>query len=76
MNTSDILEKLVEIRESQIRMEDDLKYHIKRTDLLEERIDSELKPVHKAYIGAKFSIGAIITLGAILGALAKIKGYI
>ena len=27
------------IRESQIRMEENIKYHIKRTDLLEERID-------------------------------------
>jgi hypothetical protein len=26
------------IRESQIRMEQDIKYHIKRTDLLEERV--------------------------------------
>jgi hypothetical protein len=28
-----------EIRESQIRMEADLKYHIKRTDLLEQKVD-------------------------------------
>lgn len=27
------------IRESQIRMEQDLKYHIKRTDLLEEKVE-------------------------------------
>ena len=27
------------IRESQIRMEQDIKYHIKRTDLLEEKVD-------------------------------------
>ena len=27
------------IRESQIRMEQDLKYHIKRTDLLEEKVN-------------------------------------
>lgn len=27
------------IRESQIRMEQDIKYHIKRTDLLEERVE-------------------------------------
>ena len=26
------------IRESQIRMEQDIKYHIKRTDLLEQRV--------------------------------------
>ena len=28
------------IRESQIRMEQDIKYHIKRTDLLEEKVNS------------------------------------
>jgi len=27
------------IRESQIRMEQDIKYHIKRTDLLEKRVE-------------------------------------
>ena len=27
------------IRESQIRMEQDIKYHIKRTDLLEKRVN-------------------------------------
>lgn len=35
---NDIREKLDEIRESQIRMEADLKYHIMRTDLLEEKL--------------------------------------
>ena len=36
------------IRESQIRMEQDLKYHIKRTDLLEKKVDKNtelLKPL-------------------------------
>ena len=36
------------IRESQIRMEQDIKYHIKRTDLLEEKVDKNtelLKPL-------------------------------
>jgi len=36
------------IRESQIRMEQDIKYHIKRTDLLEERVQKNedlLKPM-------------------------------
>ena len=32
----DIKKDLADIRESQIRMEEDVKYHIKRTDLLEE----------------------------------------
>ena len=31
------------IRESQIRMEQDLKYHIKRTDLLEQKVEENTK---------------------------------
>jgi len=37
------------IRESQIRMEADLKYHIKRTDLLEDKlgdIETDIKPLY------------------------------
>ena len=37
------------IRESQIRMESDLKYHIKRTDILEDRIEyieTDIKPLY------------------------------
>lgn len=36
----DLRKAVQEIRESQIRMEADLKYHIKRTDLLEAEINS------------------------------------
>lgn len=36
----DLRKDVKEIRECQIRMEADLKYHIKRTDLLETRIES------------------------------------
>ena len=35
----EIKKDLKEVRESQIRMEADLKYHIKRTDLLEDHVD-------------------------------------
>ena len=35
----EIQQDLKVIRESQIRMEQDLKYHIKRTDLLEEKVN-------------------------------------
>ena len=34
-----MMDQIREIRESQIRMESDLKYHIKRTDLLENDLD-------------------------------------
>jgi len=35
----DFRKELKEIRESQIRMESDLKYHIRRTDLLEKDVE-------------------------------------
>ena len=34
----EVKEDIKVIRESQIRMEQDIKYHIKRTDLLEQRV--------------------------------------
>ena len=34
----EVKEDIKIIRESQIRMEQDIKYHIKRTDLLEQRV--------------------------------------
>ena len=35
-----MIDELRQIRESQIRMEADLKYHIRRTDLLESDLDT------------------------------------
>ena len=37
----EIEDKLDEIKESQIRMEADLRYHIKRTDLLENQVQEQ-----------------------------------
>ena len=37
----EIQESLQEIRESQVRMESDLRYHIRRTDLLEHQIQEQ-----------------------------------
>ena len=34
-----MINDIKDIRESQIRMEADLKYHIKRTDLLEQKVE-------------------------------------
>jgi|TARA_B100000123_G_C25474618_1_gene316372 hypothetical protein len=45
---SELKQDIKVIRESQIRMEQDIKYHIKRTDLLEKRVDKNeelLKPM-------------------------------
>lgn len=61
------------IRESQIRMEEDLKYHIKRTDTLEDMV----KPIHKVhqYITATLKALAIVSLliGLIIG-INRVKG--
>jgi hypothetical protein len=66
----EIKDEIKTIRESQIRMEDDVKYHIQRTDLLEDMV----KPMNKAYVGMKWSVGAVIGAGFIAGAIAKING--
>ena len=44
-----IHDKLEVVRECQIRIEEDLKYHIKRTDLLETKV----KPVARVYDALK-----------------------
>lgn len=47
----EVKDKLHNIELVQIRMESDLKYHIKRTDILEQKvleIDDKVKPVEKA----------------------------
>jgi hypothetical protein len=47
----EVKEKLQGIQVIQARMESDLKYHIKRTDLLEEKvfdIDEKIQPVESA----------------------------
>jgi hypothetical protein len=49
------------IRESQIRMEADIKHHVKRTNLLE----SMVMPLHRAKIFVQYLVavsGAILTL--------------
>jgi len=62
------------IRESQIRMEQDIKYHIKRTDLLEEKVDKNtelLKPLI-AWSWFKENLRFILLL---LGCIASIIIY-
>jgi hypothetical protein len=65
----EVTKELVKIRESQLRMEADLKYHIKRTDILE----TQVIPVVKAFNGLKWGMGAVIVIASFLTALAKIK---
>lgn len=72
----DLRKDIKEIRESQIRMEADLKYHIKRTDLLEvdvqkrsnaleleiERMDAHIEKLSKPMpLGDILKIAATIT---------------
>jgi hypothetical protein len=62
----DELRKSVEaVRESQIRMEADLKHHIKRTDLLE----SMITPIHKLRVFVQYLVivaGGSLTLFGLL----------
>ena len=70
------------IRESQIRMEENVKYHIKRTDLLEERIDEleeDVKPlyvIHFLKSNYRFIIFLLGLLGASVYFSLKAKGAI
>lgn len=65
-----LTEVVVAVKESQIRIEQDIKHHIKRTDLLEDMV----KPVYKAHQGIKWAGILLISLGAIASAILKIKG--
>ena len=60
--------KVEEIRESQIRMEGDVKHHIKRTDILQEKVT----PIYISYIGLKWFLISIVSISAIYSALHKL----
>ena len=68
------------IRESQIRMEQDVKHHIQRTYLLEERLESveeDIKPlyvVHFLKSNYKFIIFILGILGTSVYIALKAKG--
>jgi len=57
------------IRESQIRMEEDVRHHILRTNLLETKV----APMWGAYSALKWLVAAVITIGLVLNNLDKIK---
>lgn len=66
--------KIDEIRDHIVEIKLDLREHMKRTEYAEEKISilkQELTPVRKAYIGIKWSMGAIVLAGAVFSALAK-----
>lgn len=63
---------VIEIKEDLAEIKADLKEHMRRTSAAEEKLD----PMWKAYTGIKWSLGAIVGLSVILGAIAKIKGFL
>lgn len=78
----DIRDDIQAIRESQIRMESDLKYHIKRTDLLEQKVDKNEQILQPLIVFSWISnnirtlmLLGTLSLGIIIGAL-KLKGLI
>lgn len=74
-------QKIDEIREHIYEIKLDLREHIRRTDqneemikLLKQEIEVERQksePVRKAYIGAKWSIAALVTVASLLAAFSK-----
>ena len=78
----EIREDIQVIRESQIRMEADLKYHIKRTDLLEQKVEKNEEIIQPLVVFSWISnnirtlmlLGSL-SLGIIIGIL-KLKGLI
>lgn len=77
--SDEIIKDLKLIRESQIRMEGDLKYHIRRTDLLEgkvelevEAIHAKIKPIHKAHTIFVGIIKVVLTASAVYLALSRL----
>jgi hypothetical protein len=59
-----ITESISDIRDTQVRMEADLKYHIKRTDLLEvhvEKLEEKIeRTVQSMSLKEKLQVGAFI----------------
>ena len=70
----EIKKNITAIKESQIRMEIDVQYHIKRTSLLEEKLEKQLDPIYRAYSGVKWGAGFIVGLSILATAIAKLNG--
>ncbi len=69
---------LQQIKESQIRMEADLKYHIKRTDLLEERVEKHEERVERALapMPTKEKVQIAAFIAAIVSATTQLLKYL
>ena len=76
----DIKKDVKLIRESQIRMEQDVKHHIQRTDLLEERlevVEEDIKPIYVVHFikgNYKFITFIITSIGASIYLYIRAKG--
>jgi hypothetical protein len=70
----EIKKNIAQIKESQIRMEMDFQHHIKRTSLLESKLEKQLDPVYRAYSGLKWGSGFVIGLAVFLGSVLRING--
>ena len=69
-------EKIDEIREHIYEIRSDLREHMRRTELNELQLNEysqQMEPMWKAYVGAKWSVGAIITTLTILSLWFKLK---
>lgn len=69
-------EKLDKIAEDIFEMKLDLREHMRRTEVNESQLNEyrrQLEPMWKAYIGAKWSVGAIVTVLTILSMWFKLK---
>ena len=77
---ADIRKDIKLIRESQIRMEEDVKHHIQRTDLLEERLETvekDIKPIYVIHFikaNHKFIAFIISSIGASIYFYFRAKG--
>ncbi len=83
MKHDSLWETLLEIRDSQIRMERDIAYHIKRTDTLEDFVEQQeirLSKVEETKQGWIFTGKVIATsvgiIATIIGVIATIQGLI
>ena len=68
----DVSDEVQEIRESQVRTENDIKYHIKRTNLLEDlHKDNQNRIVALEEPGKArtYLVSAVLKLGAVAGAI-------
>ncbi len=67
----EIRDELKIVRESQVRMEEDIRHHIRRTDILESRVE----PMYGAYSALKWVVALIVTVGLVLTNLEKILEF-